>query len=396
MGNIAMLGTGLIGSFYTTTLHSLRSPDRVSVVYSRSIERGAKFQADFGVPKATTDMKAAIADPDVSTVVIGLPNDMHKQAVALCAKHRKNVLCTKPLGRTRQEAKAMLDLVEQAGIFGGYLEDLCYTPKMLKSLTFVRNGGVGRVLWVRSRETHGGPHSSWFWDPKKAGGGAIIDLGCHCVEIARNYIGKQDKPLEVMCWLDTQVHPIPAEDHAIALVKYASGAIGQFEVSWCFRGGMDLRDEVMGTEGTIWSNNYLRTGLEWFSTGKGGDYVAEKLETSSGWLFPSDDDTVALGYKHMFTDMLDGIDQQRAPQETFYDGYIVNCILDACYQSAKARRWVPVEIEDWRGPKKASKRAGSAGKESEQVMKRELLPDGRVKLIIKDKRGKVVERIEKA
>ena len=80
---------------------------------------------------------------------------------------------------------------------------------------------------------------------------------------------------------------------------------------------MDLRDEVMDTEGTIWANNYLRTGLEWFSIGKGGDYVAEKLETSSGWLFPSDDDTVALGYKHMFTDMLDGIDQQRAPQETF-------------------------------------------------------------------------------
>ena len=123
--------------------------------------------------------------------------------------------------------------------------------------------------------------------------------------------------------------------------------------------------------------------------------MAEKLETSSGWLFPSDDDTIALGYKHMFTDMLDAIDDRRAPQETFYDGYLVNCILDACYQSARTRRWAPVEIEDWRGPKKAAaKRAGSAGRDNEQVMKRELLPDGRVKLIIKNKRGKVVERIE--
>jgi hypothetical protein len=157
---------------------------------------------------------------------------------------------------------------------------------------------------------------------------------------------------------------------------------------------MDLRDEVMGTEGTIWSNNYLRTGLEWFSTGKGGEYVAEKLESSSGWLFPSDDDTIALGYKHMFTDMLDAIDQGRAPMETFYDGYVVNCILDACYRSAKARRWEPVVIEDWRGPKKAAARRTT--KREEQVMKRELLPDGRVKLILKDKRGKVVERIENA
>lgn len=162
MGNIAMLGTGLIGGFYTMTLHSLRSPDRVGIVYSRSAERGEKFRADFGVPKATTSMKDAIADPDVTTVVIGLPNDMHKEAVALCAKYKKHVLCTKPLGRNAREAKTMLDLVEQSGIFGGYLEDLVYTPKMLKSLAFVRNGGIGRVLWVRSRKTHGGPHSSWF------------------------------------------------------------------------------------------------------------------------------------------------------------------------------------------------------------------------------------------
>ena len=85
----------------------------------------------------------------------------------------------------------------------------------------------------------------------------MVDLGCHCVEIARNYIGKDIKPVEVMCWAATQVHPIKAEDSAIGLVKYANGAMGQFEVSWCFRGGMDLRDEVMGTEGTIWLNNFL-------------------------------------------------------------------------------------------------------------------------------------------
>jgi len=63
--------------------------------------------------------------------------------------------------------------------------------------------------------------------------------------------------------------PIDAEDHAIGLVKYENGAIGQFEVSWTFRGGLDLRDEVMGTEGTIWVNNFLRTGLEMFTTEKG-------------------------------------------------------------------------------------------------------------------------------
>ena len=137
----------------------------------------------------------------------------------------------------------------------------------------------------------------------------MVDLGCHCVEIARNYIGKQIRPVEVMCWAATQVHPIKAEDSGIGLVKYANGAIGQFEVSWCFRGGMDLRDEVMGTEGTIWLNNFLRTGFEMFSTGKGG-YVAEKAESSSGWLFPVGDEVHELGYTNMFTDMFNAIENK--------------------------------------------------------------------------------------
>ena len=52
-------------------------------------------------------------------------------------------------------------------------------------------------------ETHPGPHSEWFWDLEQAGGGCILDLGCHCIEISRNYIGKDIKPIEVMCWRHT-------------------------------------------------------------------------------------------------------------------------------------------------------------------------------------------------
>ena len=221
------------------------------------------------MPRATTSIDEAVNDPDVDTVVVGLPNDMHEEAIAAAAAAGKAVLCTKPLARTAEEAKRILDLVESAGVFAGYLEDLVYTPKTLKAVASVGGGAIGDVLWVRSRETHPGPHSAWFWDADKAGGGCIVDLGCHCIEIIRSYVGKGNRPVEVMCWSDTLVHPIEAEDNAIALVRFESGAIGQFEVSWAFRGGMDLRDEVAGTEGTIWTNHFLRTGFEMFSSGQG-------------------------------------------------------------------------------------------------------------------------------
>jgi predicted dehydrogenase len=99
------------------------------------------------------------------------------------------------------------------------------------------------------------------------------------------------RPVEAICWADTQVHPIEVEDSAIGLVRYENGAIGQFEVSWSFRGGMDLRDEM-----------------------------------------------AELGYTDMFTRMLDALDAGRQPEETFYDGYVVNAIMDACYRSVRSRR----------------------------------------------------------
>ena len=396
MHKVTMLGTGLIGMFYTMTLHGQRGRDRVHTVYSRTEERARQFAEDWDVPKWTTDLAEAIQDPETDVVVIGLPNHLHKEAVLMAAEAGKAILCTKPLARTADEAKEMLDVVEEAGVFAGYLEDLVYTPKMLKALASVRQGALGQVLWARSRETHSGPHSDWFWDAKQSGGGAIVDLGCHCIEIARCYIGKEVRPVEVVCWADTQVHPIAAEDHSVGLVRYANGAIGQFEVSWTFRGGMDLRDEVSGTEGTIWLNHFLRTGFEMFTTGGSGGYVAEKAEGETGWLFPVGDEVTELGYVHMFTDMFNALDQGTSPSETFYDGYVVNAIMDACYRSAKSKQWEPVQLDVWRGEQESAHvLAQTDYDEQYSLIKQERMPDGRLKLILRDKAtGEIVQRVE--
>jgi predicted dehydrogenase len=381
---ITMLGTGLIGEFYTMTLHGPRRPDRVQVVYSRREERGGTFAERWDIPSHTTDMAAAINHPDTDIVVVGLPNHLHEEAIALCADADKAVLCTKPLARNAEEAARILETVESAGIFAGYLEDLCYTPKTLKAISSVQQGAIGDVTWVRSRETHPGPHSAWFWDSERAGGGAIVDLGCHCLEIIRNFVGKGNRPVEAVCWTDTLVHPIEAEDNAIAMVRFESVAIGQFEVSWTFRGGMDLRDEIAGTEGTIWLNHFLRTGYEMWTSGGSGGYVAEKAESERGWLFPVGDEVAELGYVDMFADMFDAIDEGRNPQETFYDGYVVNAIMDACYRAAESKRWEPVEL-DWRGG--STPRIGKEAQlhDGHTIIKEEVLPDGRRKLILRNK-----------
>ncbi len=386
MHKIAMLGAGLIGRFYTMSLLSYRGKDEVKVICASKPENAQKFAQEFGIPRWTADMAEAIRDPEVDTVIIGLPNYLHKKAALLAAEVGKAVLCTKPLAMSGPEALEMLQAVERAGVFHGYLEDLVYTPKTLKAMQAAQKGALGKVLWARSRETHGGPHSDWFWTKELSGGGAIVDMGCHCIEIARNFIGKGIRPLEVTCWADTQVHPIDAEDHAVGLVRYENGAIGQFEVSWAFRGGMDLRDEVAGTDGTVWLNHWLRTGFEMFTGIGQGGYVAEKAEGDTGWLFPVGDEVGSLGYVEMFLDMFNAIDEGRLPMETFYDGYVVNAIIDACYTAARSKRWETVKLEDWRGGEVQVEAGGMKDYDANHfLIKEETMPDGTRKVILKDK-----------
>ena len=132
-----------------------------------------------------------------------------------------------------------------------------------------------------------------------------------------------------------------------------------------------------------------------FTTGKGGDYIAEKAESNTGWLFPVGDELNELGYNHMFMDMFDAMESGRAPKETFYDGYIVNCVLDAAYRSAKSKQWEPVKLDDWRGKTGVSKDSHLVEHDKDHyLVKEEVTHYGAKKLILKEKKsGKIVEKI---
>ena len=197
MKRIAMLGSGFIGRFYADSLQGQRSKDKIVSIYSRREEsRQKNLQQITNVNIGPQTWKNPSPIPMLMLFAFRFPNNLHEAAVMLCCKHKKAVITTKPLGRNAAEAKRMLEAVEEAGIFNGYLEDLVYTPKFLKAYESVKNGALGRILWAKSRETHPGPHSDWFWDIEQAGGGCILDLGCHCVEIARSFIGKDIRPVK--------------------------------------------------------------------------------------------------------------------------------------------------------------------------------------------------------
>lgn len=340
---IAMLGSGFVAEFYMQGLANVQG-QQVVANFSRSVRRARQFSRRWSIPKPVTNLAELIAREDIDLYLIALPNEAHLPASRALSRARKNQVCTKPLARNRREAKVMWDAAEHSGAMHGYAETEVFSPCVVKAKDMVERGGVGRVLWVRSRESHSGPHSPHFWDARKTGGGAMNDLGCHTIAAARYFFGKDDPIVEVMAWGATLVHghKTRAEDNALLILKFSSGGIGHCELSWTTKGGLDLRNEIHGSEGSIFTDVTRGTPVTSFSTKPGG-YIVEKADVETGWTRPLPEEAFAYGYQAEMRHFVECVAEGRAPRETYEDGYIVNSVIDAGYQAMRTRRWTRVK-----------------------------------------------------
>jgi predicted dehydrogenase len=189
---IAMLGSGFVADFYLQGLANVNGQE-VVVNYSRSSGRAQTFAERWRIAESSTDPEQIIGRDDIDLFIIALPNDEHVPVSLALSAAGRNQVCTKPLGRTRGEARMMLEGARASGAMHGYAETEVFAPAVVRARETIDRGGVGRVLWVRSRESHSGPHSPHFWNVEQTGGGALNDLGCHCVEAAHgsNGVGRQ-------------------------------------------------------------------------------------------------------------------------------------------------------------------------------------------------------------
>jgi predicted dehydrogenase len=339
---IGMLGSGFIGEFHTLGLRHVRD---VAVVanYGQGVERRQAFAERFG-SRAMDSIDALCADPEVELVVVSLPNQLHLEAVRSAAEHGKAVACTKPLGRNGDEAAQMLEAVERAGVWHGYLENVVFTAELMKMREMIEAGAIGRPVTMRAREGHSGPHAPHFWDAELAGGGAILDMGSHGVEAARYLFGKDLAVRDVFAWGDTLVHgeKTTGEDNAITLVRFEDGRLATVDNSWSTKGGLEGRFEVNGTNGRLISD-MASTPLRAFIENPAG-YIGEKADTDTGWVYPMPNETYAHGHDEMMAHMVGALRAGAAPRETFHDGLLVNAVIDAAYRSIRSGQWETLNV----------------------------------------------------
>ena len=342
--NIGLAGSGFVADFYMAGLKDVPGATVVAN-YSRTAERAEAFGGRHEIPTQHTDLAALCEDDDVELVVIGLPNHLHVDAVRAAAGAGKAVVCTKPLARNAGEAAEILRLVRTAGVMHGYAETEVFAPNVVKAKQMIDSGGIGDVISVRAREGHSGPHAPHFWDADTAGGGALLDMGPHTVEVARYLFGKDVAVTEAFAWGATLSHAdkTTGEDNAVALVRFANGGISVSETSWSLKGGMELRNEITGTEGRLVTDS--TASPVWGYVGASAGYVVEKADSETGWVQPVPEEARVYGYTDEMHHFVECVRTGKRPRETFADGYVVNCVLDACYRSMRSGRWEPIEID---------------------------------------------------
>ena len=359
MVNLAVIGSGFVADFYLDGLRDVPGA-RVVANCSRSAERAGEFGRRHGIPRQYTDIAETCADPEVQLVVVALPNHLHLDAVRIAAAAGKGIVCTKPLARTGAEAAEILRIVRDAGVMHGYAETEVFSPNVMKARQMIEAGSIGDVLTVRAREAHSGPHAQHFWDAETAGGGALLDMGCHTIEAARYFFGKDVPVTRAFAWGATLSHrdKTTAEDNAVAMVEFANGGMSITEASWSAKGGMELRNEIVGTGGRLVTDSTATP--VWGFIEKPAGYLMEKADAETGWVYPIPDEARVYGYHEEMRHFVECFATGAEPRETFVDGYVVNCVLDACYRSMRSGRWEPVEADpELAGPHAVAPAAGA-------------------------------------
>ncbi len=335
---------GIIGSQFISSIHADAlqhcAQAMLAAVASPSPGHAEQFAGRWSIPRWFTDYRELLALPEIQLVVLGLPNDLHCQAVLDAAAAGKHIVIEKPLCLNLGEADQMIDACREASVKLMYAEELCFAPKYVRLKQLLDSGALGRPTLLKQAEKHDGPHAAHFWDVQRSGGGVTMDMGCHAIEFFRWMLGRPAIK-SVYAQMSTQVHgeKTRGDDNALLIIEFDGGVIGLAEESWTKLGGMDDRAEVYGSEGVAYADLLHGNAIETYSRA-GYDYAVEKAGSTKGWSFTIYEEAWNYGFHGEMAHFVDCVQHDKTPLVTGEDGRIVLEVIFAAYESARTGRKV--------------------------------------------------------
>jgi predicted dehydrogenase len=270
---LGFLGVGWIGRNRLEAI-AAQGDAEIACVADPAADNTAAALASAPTARAVESLAAMLAQPELAGVVIATPSALHASQCVQALEAGKAAFCQKPLGRTAAEVRQVVAAARTADRLLGVDLSYRHTAAMQRVHEVVQSGELGHVYAVELVFHNAyGPDKSWFYDPRLSGGGCVIDLGVHLVDLALwalNFPAVQAVRSALFAKGQPLANPAEqVEDYATAGIELAGGTHVQLSCSWNLPAGQEaiISATFYGTAGGVAFKN---------TNGSFYDFVADR------------------------------------------------------------------------------------------------------------------------
>jgi predicted dehydrogenase len=244
-----VIGAG--GIAYRKTIPGLLQAENSELVAVMDVANIEKIAKDFNVPKYYSKEIDLLSDPEVEAVYIATPVFLHLKQILMAAEKKKHILCEKPLTLTVEEARQAVEACEKNHVFlqEGYMMKFHGAHQKIKQI--IDEGKLGKIVYMRAQLSCWYPpiEGAWRQDPKKGGGGSLMDMATHLYDLLEYFAGPVD---EVSALTGRLVHSYASEDSSTTLLGFKNGTQATVDCFFCIPDEASrTRLEIYGSQGSI-------------------------------------------------------------------------------------------------------------------------------------------------
>jgi len=314
----------------------------LSVVFDINQQANAEVAEEYSAEQAASINE--LLETDVDAIYVATPANVHAEQVRACAEDGKHVLCEKPLGMTVAEAESMIELCRQKGVKLGCAFMMRFVAQHQEALQLIKGGRLGRPVYARAQLSCWYPpiEGAWRQDPATGGGGSLIDMGGHCIDLLEMFLGMIAR---VSCFINNSVHSYKSEDSATAMLFFENGALATVDTFFCIPDNSSKNVlELYGSKGSILAQGTIGQGpagrMVAFLEQDGKDYNAQQARSAAEGLAIEPDPVNT--YQAEIEEFSRAIIEDREPSISGELGLRSQKILTACYESARLGKVIDI------------------------------------------------------